>query len=128
MRTPLTTLAGWGFPYSPPTEFRDYGTNHSKHLVSTGFQFNSCSSELFLLVASIVCRIYSPRILLLAADDKPVAKKDSKRATLPVQVAKIDASMQASWEDNKIKPSPVEDDVKWCRRLVSGFDRPNSEL
>ena len=57
---------------------------------------------------------------LRAADDEPgkvAAKKDSRRATLPVQVKKIDASMAASWADNKIKPSPFEDDVKWCRRV-----------
>ena len=58
--------------------------------------------------------------LLRAADDEPVkvtTKRDSRRATLPVQVAKIDTSMVASWADNKIKPSPLEDDVKWCRRI-----------
>ncbi len=57
---------------------------------------------------------------LQAADDEPAkvtSKKDSRRATLPVQVKKIDASMVASWADNKIKPSPFEDDVKWCRRV-----------
>ncbi len=57
---------------------------------------------------------------LRAADDEPgkvAAKKDSRRATLPVQVKKIDASMAASWADNKIKPSPFEDEVKWCRRV-----------
>ena len=54
------------------------------------------------------------------ADDEPAnaaTKKDSRRAKLPVQVGKINASMVASWADNNIKPSPVEDDVKWCRRV-----------
>ena len=53
------------------------------------------------------------------ADDEPAAatKKDSRRAKLPVQVGKINTSMTASWADNKIKPSPLEDDVKWCRRV-----------
>ena len=54
------------------------------------------------------------------ADDEPAnaaTKKDSRRAKMPVQVGKINASMVASWADNNIKPSPVEDDVKWCRRV-----------
>ncbi|HUP81606.1 MAG TPA: DUF1549 domain-containing protein [Pirellula sp.] len=54
------------------------------------------------------------------ADDEPAivaTKKDSRRAKLPVQVGRINASMTASWADNNIKPSPIEDDVKWCRRV-----------
>ena len=54
------------------------------------------------------------------ADDEPAivaTKKDSRRAKLPVQVGKVNASMTASWADNSIKPSPLEDDVKWCRRV-----------
>ena len=48
---------------------------------------------------------------------KATTKKDPRRANLPTQVAKIDTSMAASWSENKIKPSPVEDEVKWCRRV-----------
>ncbi len=44
-------------------------------------------------------------------------RKDSKRATLPVQVGKIDSAMAAAWSGNQIKPSPVEDELKWCRRV-----------
>ncbi len=59
-------------------------------------------------------------------EEKLAVKKDSRRATLPVQVGKIDTAMLAQWAQtpngteanaHPIKPSPVEDDVKWCRRL-----------
>lgn len=37
--------------------------------------------------------------------------------TLPPQVEKIDLAMQAGWVDAGIKPSPAEDELKWCRRV-----------
>jgi hypothetical protein len=37
--------------------------------------------------------------------------------TLPPQVEKIDLAMQAGWVDAGIKPSPTEDELKWCRRV-----------
>ncbi|WP_146679419.1 DUF1549 domain-containing protein [Pirellula sp. SH-Sr6A] len=37
--------------------------------------------------------------------------------TLPPQVEKIDLAMQAGWADAGVKPSPVEDELKWCRRV-----------
>jgi len=55
-----------------------------------------------------------------AADDetaKSPVKREFKGVTMPVQVGKIDASMTASWSENKLKPSPFEDEVKWCRRV-----------
>jgi hypothetical protein len=56
-----------------------------------------------------------------ASGDEPTVKaavrKDAKRATLPKQVEKIDLSMSANWTEFGIKPSPVEDDLKWCRRV-----------
>ena len=48
---------------------------------------------------------------------KAVVRKDAKRVTLPKQVEKIDLSMSANWSEFGIKPSPVEDDLKWCRRV-----------
>ncbi len=37
--------------------------------------------------------------------------------TLPPQVEKIDLAMQAGWVDAGVKPSPAEDELKWCRRV-----------
>lgn len=37
--------------------------------------------------------------------------------TLPPQVEKIDLAMQAGWADAGVKPSPAEDELKWCRRV-----------
>ena len=48
---------------------------------------------------------------------KAAVRKDAKRVTLPKQVEKIDLSMSANWSEFGIKPSPVEDDLKWCRRV-----------
>ncbi|XZE44205.1 DUF1549 domain-containing protein [Pirellulaceae bacterium SH467] len=46
-----------------------------------------------------------------AGADKPGA------VTLPPQVEKIDMAMQAGWADAGVKPSPAEDELKWCRRV-----------
>lgn len=57
----------------------------------------------------------------LRADDEAAKKtpvrKDNKKTKLPPQVEKIDLSMASTWAEYQIKPSPVEDDVKWCRRV-----------
>ena len=45
------------------------------------------------------------------------AGRASKRAVLPPQVEKIDKAMESAWADAKIKPSAVEDEIKWCRRV-----------
>ncbi len=37
--------------------------------------------------------------------------------TLPPQVEKIDLAIQAGWVDAGVKPSPAEDELKWCRRV-----------
>jgi hypothetical protein len=37
--------------------------------------------------------------------------------SVPPQVEKINASIAASWKDYSLKPSPMEDDLKWCRRV-----------
>ena len=87
------------------------------------FQVSTISSPLMRVFAmAMLCLLLAGpwQSWLRAVDDEPAkvaAKKDSRRATLPVQVKKIDVSMAASWADNKIKPSPFEDDVKWCRRV-----------
>jgi hypothetical protein len=36
---------------------------------------------------------------------------------LPPQVDKINAAISQVWQDFELKPSPLEDDLKWCRRL-----------
>ncbi len=56
----------------------------------------------------------------VAADEPAVktsVRRDSKGVTLPKQVEKIDLSMSANWSEFGIKPSPVEEDLKWCRRV-----------
>jgi hypothetical protein len=41
----------------------------------------------------------------------------SKRLLLPRQVELINAAMEATWKDAEIRPSPIEDELKWCRRV-----------
>jgi hypothetical protein len=36
---------------------------------------------------------------------------------LPKQVDLINRAMQQGWADNGLKPSPAEDELKWCRRV-----------
>lgn len=36
---------------------------------------------------------------------------------LPKQVDLINQAMQQGWTDNGLKPSPAEDELKWCRRV-----------
>ena len=38
-------------------------------------------------------------------------------ANLPPQVEKINTSISQIWKEYSLKPSPVEEDLKWCRRL-----------
>lgn len=45
------------------------------------------------------------------------ASPGNKKNDLPPQVEKINASISQIWKDYSIKPSPAEDDLKWCRRL-----------
>jgi len=45
------------------------------------------------------------------------AASPGKKSELPPQVEKINASIAQIWKDYSIKPSPAEDDLKWCRRL-----------
>ncbi|MFO0940986.1 MAG: DUF1549 domain-containing protein [Pirellulales bacterium] len=47
----------------------------------------------------------------LAVDDKKLPE-----STIP-QVKMIDAAITQQWQDYSIKPSPVEDDLKWIRRV-----------
>jgi len=43
--------------------------------------------------------------------------RPTRRATLPPQVEKIDKALEASWSEAGIRPSPVEEDLKWVRRV-----------
>jgi len=90
--------------------------------------FSGFLNALFALVGVFVLIVMFGDSSARAGDDeeKAAVKKDSRRATLPVQVGKIDAAMVAQWSQTPngtganaqpIKPSPVEDDLKWCRRL-----------
>lgn len=49
--------------------------------------------------------------------DDAAPGKGRQRAVLPPQVERIDKAMEAAWQDAKLRPSPVEDDLKWCRRV-----------
>jgi hypothetical protein len=49
--------------------------------------------------------------------DEAAPSKARQRAVLPPQVERIDKAMEAAWQDAKLRPSPVEDDLKWCRRV-----------
>jgi Protein of unknown function (DUF1549)/Protein of unknown function (DUF1553) len=45
------------------------------------------------------------------------AASPTKLSTVPPQVEKIDTAISQVWKDYELKPSPVEDELKWCRRL-----------
>ena len=76
-------------------------------------------SLFYILFGTLLC--FGPTHAIgQSTENEPIkvpTKKDPKRANLPIQVARIDASMASSWSENKIKPAPVEDELKWCRRV-----------
>jgi Protein of unknown function (DUF1549)/Protein of unknown function (DUF1553) len=45
------------------------------------------------------------------------AASPTKTSTLPPQIEKIDTAISQVWKDYELKPSPVEEELKWCRRL-----------
>ena len=45
------------------------------------------------------------------------ATKKGGDVSIPSQVETINASIAAIWKDYSLKPSPMEDDLKWCRRV-----------
>ena len=51
------------------------------------------------------------------ANAQEESAKASRRVTLPPQTEKIDKAIEASWQDAGIRPSAVEEDLKWCRRV-----------
>jgi hypothetical protein len=61
--------------------------------------------------------LVSPVLAQQAAGDRETAAGSSKRLVLPQQVDQINAAMEATWKDAEIRPSPAEDDLKWCRRV-----------
>jgi len=78
----------------------------------------SVSNSLIAAFFGLVAFQYSCVFSLIHADDsvaKP--KSDAKRVNLPIQVEKIDKSMASTWADFKLRPSVVEEDTKWCRRV-----------
>ncbi len=46
----------------------------------------------------------------------PLVAGSQAPPTLPPQVEKINKGIQQGWAEASIKPSPTEDDLKWCRR------------
>jgi hypothetical protein len=57
-------------------------------------------------------------LLVVAVGGRNVlAAPPGQKSELPPQVEKINASISQVWKDYSVKPSPVEDDLKWCRRL-----------
>ncbi len=90
-----------------------------KQFFSTFFETFS-TTQVYSLVFVVCLQLSAVGFQNDALDEaakKVIVRKDSKRATLPAQVAKIDLAMAASWAGNQIKPSPVEDELKWCRRV-----------
>ncbi len=55
--------------------------------------------------------------VLLAGLSTSLASGAPNATELPPQVEKINSSLSQIWKDYSLKPSPVEDDMKWCRRL-----------
>lgn len=53
----------------------------------------------------------------LLAQDEATGSKTPRRATIPPQTEKIDKAIEAGWSDAGIRPSPLEDELKWCRRV-----------
>jgi hypothetical protein len=80
--------------------------NSQKNLIGIGLLF--CS-----LVSIAVAPVQGQE----DGAQKPAARKDAKKGNLPPQVEKIDLSMTGVWSEYQLKPSPVEDDIKWCRRV-----------
>ena len=56
-------------------------------------------------------------LLGLTGNASAIAESAGKPSHLPVQVDKINTSIAQIWKDYEIKPSPTEDDLKWCRRV-----------
>lgn len=53
-----------------------------------------------------------------ADDSKPALdRKSLRRETVMPQVDKINRAMTELWSENGMKPSPTEEESKWCRRV-----------
>lgn len=65
------------------------------------------------------CGVMVASVLILA--DSAIGQSDDsgsgKRLLLPRQVEMINSAMEATWKDAEIRPSPIEDELKWCRRV-----------
>jgi hypothetical protein len=68
-------------------------------------------------VIACLTSLVSPVLAQQTAGDRETAAGSSKRLVLPQQVDQINAAMEATWKDAEIRPSPAEDDLKWCRRV-----------
>lgn len=64
----------------------------------------------------VLCGLGSNSVALAGDKDEPVAGSN-RRAVLPPQVENIDKAMESAWSDAKLRPSPMEDELKWCRRV-----------
>lgn len=53
----------------------------------------------------------------LWAQDESAGSKNARRPTIPPQTEKIDKAIEAGWSDAGIRPSPLEEELKWCRRV-----------
>ncbi|MEI8213448.1 MAG: DUF1549 domain-containing protein [Planctomycetota bacterium] len=72
---------------------------------------------LVLLFGSMISLASTAVAMQQTGDDAEVSASTKRRALLPPQVEKIDKAMESAWADAKIRPSPVEDELKWCRRV-----------
>jgi len=74
----------------------------------------------FLLV--VVCLLASDLVGLSSlnsvnAANNAASSKNSSTPTVPGQVEKINLAIASVWKDYSLKPSPMEDDLIWCRRV-----------
>jgi hypothetical protein len=79
-------------------------------------KFDLRLATLFVLIVG-VCGFARAESPAEESGKKALVRKENKKGIMPPQVAKIDASMTQTWSEFKLKPSPIEDDIKWCRRV-----------
>jgi len=67
---------------------------------------------------AVVGRLFAMLFFMLGAAITPVAAAEKRDvAPLPPQVERIDKALQQGWLEAEVRPSPAEDELKWCRRL-----------
>ncbi|MEQ1826918.1 MAG: DUF1549 domain-containing protein [Pirellula sp.] len=87
-------------------------------------RISACALRAFgsVLISQILALLLLTTFLPIGLGEDEVApkggvRKNTKRGNLPAQVEKIDAALVTYWRENGLKPSPAEEELKWCRRL-----------